>query len=217
MRCAVSAALVATTAVAAAGCGSTSTSPADVAVNQAHEYGGTEAQAVRTERRRIANGDAVDVVLVRARFCGPKKGHNGVTMPKVHGRCVPSVVYFATQPGRKGGLATLLLPGAARMTAEARKARTVFRIFPDVPDLLVRCRIPRAGGGTVAGLCEAKLYRSRGIEFLEHWPLSRPVGDRNTAGWVVTLDRGDHVVGVQRTGSTPPQATSASRASNSGP
>ena len=73
-----------------------------MALNQAREYGGTEAQAVRTERRRIANGDAVDVVLVRARFCGPKNG-NGVTMPKMHGRCVPSVVYFATQPGRKGG------------------------------------------------------------------------------------------------------------------
>jgi len=216
MKCAVLAALVTATAVVAAGCGSTSTTAAGVALNQASENGGTQAQAVRTERWRISNGDAVDVVLVRARFCGPKNG-NGVTMPKIHGRCVPSVVYFATQPGRKGGFSDFLLPGAAHMTAQAWRARATFRIFPDVPDLLVRCKIPRAGGGTVAGLCETKLYRSRGIEFLEHWPLSRPPGDRNTAGWVVTLDRSDSIVAVHRTGSTPPQATSASRASNSGP
>jgi len=184
-----------------------STTAAGVALNQAHESGGTEARAVHTERWRLANGDAVDVVLVRARFCGPKSG-NGVTMPKVHGRCVPSVVYFATRPGRKGGFANFLGHGAAHMTAEAQKARATFRIFPDVPDLLVRCTIPRAGGGTVAGLCESKLYRSRGIEFLEHWPLSRPAGHRNTAGWVVTLDHSNRVVGVRSTGSTPPQAQS---------
>lgn len=210
MKCAVSAALVAATAAIATGCGTTSTTAAGVALNQAREYGGTEAQAVRAERWRIANGDAVDVVLVRARFCGPKNG-NGVTMPKIHGRCVPSVVYFATQPGRKGGFSNFLLHGAAHMTIQARRARATFRIFPDFPGLLVRCKIPRAGGGTVSGLCEAKLYRSRGIEFLEHWPLSRPHGDRHTAGWVVTLDRsGRAVVSVHRTGSTPPQATSAS-------
>jgi hypothetical protein len=216
VKCAVSAALVAATAAVAAGCGSTSTTAADVALNQAREYGGTEAQAVRTERRRIANGDAVDVVLVRARFCGPKNG-NGVTMPKMHGRCVPSVVYFATQPGRKGGFANFLGHGAAHLTAEAWKARARFRIFPDFPGLLVHCKIPRGAGGTVAGLCESKLTDDREVSFLEHWPLTRPQGQRNTAGWVVTLDDRDRVVGVHRTGSTPPQATSTSRASSSAP
>ena len=216
MKRAFSAALVAATAAAAAGCGSTSTTAAGVALNQARENGGTEAQAIRTERRRLANGDAVDVVLVRARFCGPKNG-NGVTMPKIHGRCVPSVVYFATQPGRKGGFASFLAHGDAHRTAQARKARAALRIFPDFPGLLVRCKIPRAGGGAVAGLCESKLYRSRGIEFLEHWPLSKPHGDRNTAGWIVMLDRSDRVASVEPTESTPPQATSASRASSSGP
>ena len=214
MKRAVSAALMAAAAVAVAGCGSTVTA-ADVALNQARESGGTQARAVHTERWRLSNGDAVDVVLVRARFCGPKNG-NGVTI-KVHGRCVPTVVYFATQPGRKGGFSSFLLPGAARMTAEARKARAVLRIFPDFPGLLVRCKIPRAGGGTVAGLCEAEQYHSRGIEFLEHWPLAKAQGHRNTAGWIVTLDRRNRVVGVQRTGSMPPQATSASLASSSGP
>ena len=188
----------------------------DVALNQARENGGTETQAVRTERRRLANGDAVDVVLVRARFCGPKNG-NGVTMPKIHGRCVPSVVYFATQPGRKGGFANFLGHGSEHMTVEARKARARFKIFPDFPDLLVRCRIPRGASGSVAGLCESKLTDDREVSFLEHWPLSKPQGQRNTAGWVVTLDHSDRVVEVHRTGSRPPQATSASRASNSAP
>jgi hypothetical protein len=94
------------------------------------------------------------------------------------------------------------------MAAAAWKARPTFRIFPDIPDLLVRCKIPREGGGTVAGLCEAKLSARREIAFLEHWPLSKPQGHRNTAGWVVTLDRSNRVVGVRGTGSTPPQARS---------
>jgi hypothetical protein len=207
MKFAVSAAMIGVTAVAAAGCGGTSTA-SGVALNQAREYGGTEASPVRVERWQISNGDAVDVVLVRAKFCGGTG--NGATMPKIHGRCVPTVVYFATQPGHKGGFAGFLVHGDARRTAEARKARAAFRIFPDFPGLLVRCKIPRGGGGTVAGLCESKLTGSRAISFLEHWPLSKPVGHRNTAGWIVTLDGGGRVAGVQPTGSTPPQATSAS-------
>jgi len=206
MKRAVSAALVAATTLVAAGCGNTTTA-SGVALNQAREYGGTGANAVRVERWRISNGDAVDVVLVRAKFCGGTG--NGVTMPKIHGRCVPTVVYFATQPGHKGGVSGFLVHGDARRTAEARKARAAFRIFPDFPGLLVRCKIPRSGGGTVAGPCESKLTGNRAISFLEHWPLSKPVGHHNTADWVVTLD-GGRVAGVQLTGATPPQATSAS-------
>jgi hypothetical protein len=81
-----------------------------------------------------------------------------------------------------------------------------FRIFPHIPDLLVRCKIPRGGGGAVAGLCEAKLSAPREVAFLEHWPLSKPVGHRNTAGWIVTLDRSGRVVSVHDTGSMPPQS-----------
>lgn len=208
MRYAVPAALVAATAFAAAGCGGAPTA-SSVALNQARESGGTQAQVVRVERWRISNGDAVDVALVRARFCGPKNG-NGVTAPKVHGRCVPQVIYFATQPGKKGGFANYLAHGSEHMTAEAHEARARFRIFPDFPDLLVRCKIPRGAGGTVAGLCESKLTGDREISFLEHWPQSKPQGNRKTAGWVVTLDHNDRVAGVHRTGSRPPQATSAS-------
>jgi hypothetical protein len=203
MKRAVSAALVAATAVTAAGCGS-GTTPSSVALNQARESGGTEARALRVERWRIANGDPVDVVLVRAKFCGGTG--NGFTAPKVHGRCVPQEVYFATQPGRKGGFADFLAHGDAQKAVAAWKARPSFRIFPRFPGLLVRCKIPRGGGGKVRGLCEAKLYGDAGIAFLEHWPLSKPTGQRNTAGWVVTLDRHNRVVSVQKTGSTPPQS-----------
>jgi hypothetical protein len=202
VKCAVLGASLAAIAVGAAGCGG-GTTPAVVAVRQAQESGGTQASALRVERWRISNGDPVDVVLVRARFCGTE---NGYTAPKVNGRCVPQEIYFATRPGAKGGFSDFLTHGAAQRAAAAWKARRAFRIFPRIPGLLVRCKIPRAGGGVVAGLCETKLSWSRGIAFLEHWPLDKPHGHRNTAGWVVTLDRGDRVVSVQRTGSTPPQS-----------
>jgi len=101
MKYAVSAALLAAIAVSAAGCGGGgSTTPGSVAVHQAIMSGGTQASALRVERWRISNGDPVDVVLVRARFCGTD---NGFTAPKVNGRCVPQEIYFATRPGAKGG------------------------------------------------------------------------------------------------------------------
>ena len=197
----MAAAFLAAMALGAAGCGSTTA--ASVALRQARDSGGTQARAVRVERWRIANGDPVDVVLVRARFCGTK---NGFTAPKVQGRCVPQEVYFATRPGAKGGFAAFLPHGAAQLVAAAWKARPTFRIFPSFPSLLVRCGIPRGGGGTLGGLCEAKLYGARTVAFLEHWPLSRPHGRRHTSGWIVTLDHTGRAVGVHRTGSRPPQA-----------
>ena len=204
MKYAVSAALLAAIVVGAAGCGGGSATPASVAVHQAIMSGGTQASALRVERWRISNGDPVDVVLVRARFCGTD---NGYTAPKIDGRCVPQEVYFATRPGAKGGFSDFLAHGDAQRAAAAWKARRAFRIFPRLPGRLVRCKIPRTGGGSVAGRCEAKLSGSRGIAFLEHWPLDKPHGHRKTAGWVVTLDRGNRVLRVQRTGS-PLQARS---------
>jgi hypothetical protein len=115
-------------------------------------------------------------------------------------------VYFAIRPGATGGFSTFFEHGATQMAAEAWKARPAFRIFPDIPDLLVRCKIPRGGGGTVVGLCEAKLSAPHQVAFLEHWPLNKPQGHRQTAGWVVTLDRSGRAVGIRPTGSKPPQA-----------
>src|SRR5262249_39776778 len=98
MKNAVLAAFLAAVALGAAGCGGTRA--ASVAVDQARESGGTQARAIRVEHWRLSNGDPVDVVLVRARFCGTS---NGFTAPKINGRCVPQEVAFATQPGKKGG------------------------------------------------------------------------------------------------------------------
>ena len=200
MKGAVTAALLAVMALGVVGCGATTATSA--ALRAARDSGGAQPHAVRAERWQISNGDAVDAVLVQARFCGT---NNGFTAPKINGRCVPSDVYFAIPPGATGGPSTFFGHGEVRMADEAHKARPVFRIFPDIPDLLVRCKIPRGGGGTLAGLCEVKLAAPREVDFLEHWPLSKPAGHRNTGGWVVTLDRSARVVGVHRTGSTPPQ------------
>jgi hypothetical protein len=157
---------------------------------------------VRVERWRISNGHAVDAVLVQARFCGTKSGY---TAPRIHGRCVPSDVSFAIRAGATGGFSTFFEHGAIRMADEARKARSAFHLFPTIPDLLVRCKIPRRGASSVPGLCESKLPGGREVDFLEHWPLSKPYGHRSTGGWIVTLDRHGRVSGVRRTGSTPPQ------------
>ena len=200
MKCALLVALLVALALGAGSCGGTTVTSA--ALHDARGAGGAQPHAVRVERWRISNGDAVDVVLVRARFCGTS---NGFTAAKVNGRCVPSEVYFAIRPGATGGFSTFFPHGVAQMAAKAWKVRPAFRIFPDIPDLLVRCKIPRGGGGAVAGLCEAKPYSRREVAFLEHWPLSKPQRGRNTAGWVVTLDRGGRFVGVRPTGSTPPQ------------
>jgi hypothetical protein len=201
MKGALSAALLVATAFGAAGCGDTTAT--SVALREARDAGGTQTHPVRVERWRISNGDRVDVVLVRARFCGTT---NGVSMPKINGRCLPTEVYFEVRPGETVGGSTFLQHGQARLAARAWKARPVFRIFPDIPDLLVRCKIPRGAGGSVAGLCEAKLQSARKIAFLEHWPLSKPHGQRNTGGWVVTLDHSGRVADVTPTGSVPPQA-----------
>jgi hypothetical protein len=190
-------------AVGATACGSMTSSR--TALREARDYGGTQPSVTRVERWRIANGDAVDVVLLRARFCGTT---NGVTMPKVHGRCLPTEVYFAVRPGATAGFANFLDHGTARMVAKAWKARRAFGIFPDFPGLLVRCKIPRGGGGTVAGLCEAKLSGSNGVDFLEHWPLGKPSGHRHTTGWVVTFDPSGRAV-VHGTESTPLQSSSS--------
>lgn len=205
MRGALVALSLAAVALGAAGCGATTSTSA--ALRAVRDNGGTEAHAVRLERWRMPNGDLVDAVLVQARFCGTS---NGFTAAKVDGRCVPSDVSFVLHPGGSaGGPSTFFGNGAVGMADEARQARRAFRSFPAIPDLLVRCKIPRRGGGTVAGLCESKLAsRPREVDFLEHWPLSKPYGQRSSGGWAVTLGRDGRVVGVRRTGSTPPQLQS---------
>jgi hypothetical protein len=203
MKRGISGALLVAMAAAAAGCGG-GTTVNTAALREAQESGGTEAHVMRVERWRLSDGDPWNVVLVKAKFCGTK---NGFTAPKIHGRCLPVGVTFFIRPGAStGGGADFAGYGNEFKVARAWKARPAFRIFPDLLGVLGRCEIPRAGGGTVPGLCEAKLNDTRQVAFLEHWPLSQPPGSRNTAGWIVTLDRSARPISVERTGSTPPQA-----------
>jgi hypothetical protein len=96
--------------------------------------------------------------------------------------------------------------------AHARRARSQLAIFPDFNGEMVRCEIPRAGAssGAIAGTCVTYALPAdhfRRVEFMEHWPQSRPSGSRNKAGWVVTLGRDGRVRSVTVTG-RPPQLRS---------
>lgn len=197
-------------AAVAAGCGGTSVTQAGL--HAARDSGGAEPSVARVERVRLANGDAVDVVLVRAKFCAAD-GENGASIPSPGGGCGPNYAWFQVTPeDHKIGFSTFLPHGAVEAVAEARRSVSVLRTFSGIPGLLARCRIPRGGprGGAIAGLCQSNALNTlqngdTRAEFLEHWPLSRPHGFRNTSGWILTLDRRGHVRSLQTTGRTPPQ------------
>jgi hypothetical protein len=110
---------------------------------------------------------------------------------------------------------------AAQLAAidNARSARSIFGIFPDFTNPAIRCAIPRGNGsGTIPGAC-ITLFNTgsigprahvRWIKFRERWPFA-PTGDghwphnEKTGGWIVTLDRNEHVESIRTTGDLPPQ------------
>jgi hypothetical protein len=194
----------------AAGCGGTSATQA--ALHAAHDFGGASPSVTRLERVRLANGDPMDVALVRARFCATA-GEDGASIPSPNGACGPNYAWFTLTPDKHQAHASAFLEhGGVQAVAEARKSVSVLRTFSDIPGLLARCRIPRGGprDGAIAGLCQSDdlgaLHNGgRRVEFLEHWPLSKPHGSRSTAGWIVTLDPQGAIRKVQRTGQTAPQ------------
>jgi hypothetical protein len=196
-------------AAVAAGCeGTTSTSKR--ALQMASASGGSDPSVARLERVRLANGEPVDVVLVRAHYCAA--GGNGASTPSPGGGSGPNYASFQVFPRTHlAGMTTFLAYGAVQAVAEARRSVPVLRSFSAIPGLLARCKIPRGGSrsGAIAGLCQsedlgARRNGDRRIEFLEHWPLGKPHGSRHTGGWVVILDR-NGVVSVHTTGRTPPQ------------
>jgi hypothetical protein len=205
---ALAAALVLT--AVAAGCGGTTT--AKEALNVAKESGGADPSVTRIERVRDANGHAVDVVLVRADYCAA--GGNGASTPSPGGGCGPNYAWFSISPKthKLAGISTFLAHGAVQAVASARRSVPVLRTFSAIPGLLARCKIPRGGsrGGTIAGLCQSNdlgplRNGDRRIAFLEHWPLGKPHGSRNSGGWIVILDRSDQVLRADMTGRLPPQ------------
>jgi hypothetical protein len=120
-------------------------------------------------------------------------------------------------PKDMSGLGTT---SAAQLAAisNARTAKPIFSIFPDFTQPAIRCAIPRGNSsGTIAGACitlfdagAIGVRHVRSIEFRERWPFV-PTRDghwpRNekTGGWIVTLDRTEHVRSVRVTGALPPQ------------
>jgi hypothetical protein len=193
----------------AAGCGGT-TSTSKRALEMAAASGGSDPSVARLERVQVPNGEPMDVVLVRARYCAA--GGNGVTISSPGGGCGPNYAWFQVSPDTHLlGASAFLVHGAVQAFADARRSVPVLRTFSAFPGLLARCKIPRGGalGPPVAGLCQSKdLGRLRNgdrrLEFLEHWPLSKPHGSRHTGGWIVILDR-NGVRSVHTTGRTPPQ------------
>lgn len=197
-------------AALAAGCGGTSVTKAGL--DAARASGGSEPSVTRIERVRQANGEPMNVVLVRANYCA-SGDENGASIPSPGGGCGPNYAWFSVSPDthKIAGISTYLNHGAVEAVAEARRSVPVLRSFSAIPGLLARCKIPRAGsrGGTVAGLCRSEdlgplRNGDRRVEFLEHWPLGKPRGSRDTGGWIVTLDR-NGVASVHTTGRRPPQ------------
>jgi hypothetical protein len=178
----------------------------------ARHYSGTflgdpHPRLTRTEIVRAVNGHRMAIVQMRGRFTfisygrvkGPFHSHNAVVEIALPSRAIA------------GDWGT----SAAEIAAinGARHARPLLRIFPDFFNQTVLCSIPRGDTSSraVAGTCSTEVVPGqrhgwiRQIEFAEHWPLSQRSGARNMSGWVVTLDRRDHVRSIQRTGETPPQ------------
>ena len=123
-----------------------------------------------------------------------------------------------SQPKDMSGFGTT---SAAQLAAidNARSAKSFFGIFPDFTNPAIRCAIPRGNSsGTIAGAC-ITLFNTgastsndhvKSIEFRERWPFV-PTRDghwpryEKTGGWIVTLDRNEHVRSIRVTGSVPPQ------------
>jgi hypothetical protein len=139
------------------------------------------------------------------------------------GPCRPSPpVSYAwlsfSQPKGMSGVGTTSAPQLAAIR-NARSAKSMFSIFPDFTNPAIRCAIPRGNGSrTIPGACitlfntgaTGSTAHVRSITFRERWPFVPtrdghwPRGEK-TGGWIVTLDRNEHVQSIRLTGALPPQ------------
>ena len=96
----------------------------------------------------------------------------------------------------------------------AKSANPLFKIFPDFTNPSIRCAIPRGRSGkTLAGGCVMHFEKTGAntrITFRERWPFVKTRDghwphDEKTGGWIVTLDRNEHVQSTQAFGDVPPQ------------
>ena len=96
----------------------------------------------------------------------------------------------------------------------AQSANPLFKIFPDFTNSAIRCAIPHGRSGkTIAGGCVTLSEATKGntrITFRERWPFVKtrdghwPRGS-NAGGWIVILDRNQHVQSIRAFGDALPQ------------
>lgn len=159
-------------------------------------------QILRAETVRIVDGQREAVVQLHGRFtiipsCPALAGNRCHTQ---HPRYVVLTFSLPNPKSSQGYSGTSASQIAA--IARARSARPQLALFPDFSNEIVRCDIPRGGppGGTIAGTCVTYALPGGRVELIEHWPQSRPSGNRHKAGWIVTLGRSGRVRSVSVVG-----------------
>jgi hypothetical protein len=191
----------------AASCGGSSLQA--IAHKQAKYDGVPHAAITRVEKVQVLGGGKSpwSVILMKGPSSFPFPcsggpiGGIGSGLP-----CHPRYAAFGVKPGThtaqiSWGLSSSQISAIAR----ARKLRRLFRIFPDLTSVNVRCSIPRGGpsGGTVTGTCTSEAIppnHIRRVEFMEIWP---PRWNLTPAGWIVTFSRSGRVQSIRVTGQPP--------------
>jgi hypothetical protein len=148
--------------------------------------------------------------------------HGHFTFPPSDGPCgeqchhgsPPTYVWlsFSQPPGMYGFQPTT--PSQIAAIDNAHSAKPTFSIFPNSATTAIRCAIPRGNSfGTIAGSCstavEGTFHHVREIRFHEAWSFApSPLGyshQKRDGGWIVALDRNEHVRSIRQFGDLPPQ------------
>lgn len=196
-----------------AGCGGASAQQVALQEAKQHLPGDASTKVIRVDSVQDAGGANLAVAILKGNFTLPMSCGLGT------GRCRPqharyyTIAFSLRHPDSWNAGPTS--SAALDAIAQARKANPLFKMFPDFPDLGVRCTIPRGGShpGTIPGQCHTAyetLNHTRVVEFGETWPLASipPSGygpHETSARWIVTLGRSGHVQSIQVRGHHPPQ------------
>ena len=203
-------------AAASAGCGGGT----QAAVRQETKQllGNGHPKILRIDTVRDVGGNRQVVATVEGDFKFPQAHGCGLVGP-----CRPSPpIHYAwlsfSQPKDMTGIQTTSASQIAAID-NARSAKPMFSIFPAFTNPAIRCAIPRGhSSGTIAGACITLFSTGalgprshvKSIEFRERWPFVATRDghwphNEKTGGWIVTLDRNEHVQSIRTTGALPPQ------------
>jgi hypothetical protein len=215
--CVLASALV-LVAAASAGCGGGS----QAAVRQEAKQllGNGHPKILRIETVRDVGGNRQVVATLEGHFKPllPSCGLVGRCPPR---RPSPEISYYWMSFSVPKDMTGIQTTSASQIAAidNARGAKPMFGIFPDFTNPAIRCAIPRGdSSGTIVGACITLFNtgtlgprsRVKSIEFRERWPfIATRDGhwphNEKTGGWIVTLDRNEHVQSIRTTGALPPQ------------